>query len=531
LNSWRALVAGLLVAAACGFSLASCTQVEDPSGTVLNRGLSSDPESLDPQKARSVQAASVVRDIGEGLTGYSPAGELVPRAAESWAVSEDGLEYTFTLREGLAWSDGVPLTAAHFVHGFQRLVDPTVGAFYAQTASDIVNASAIIAGDAEPESLGVEALDDVTLKIRLEQPVPYLLGLVSHPSMFPARPDQDGSGSRPAVFSGAYTVAEWQPGSLVRLERNERYWDAANTAIDVVDYYIITEEAAELNRYRAGELDVTNNVPPSLFVDADTELMAELHVSSYLGVYYYGFNLTQPPFKDNPELRQALSMAIDRERLVEQVTGRGEQPAYSFVPPGVYNYESVGLSYASLSTEQRNEAARRMFAAAGYGPDNPLTIEVRYNTSDTNRRIAVAIQAMWNEVLGVETTLVNEEFQVLLSNINARETTQVFRSSWIGDYNDAQTFLGTMESSSSSNLPGYSSPDYDELMERAASRTDLDARRLFLEEAERVLLNDHAVIPLYFYVSKHLVSPKVSGWQDNVLDYHYSRHLKLDAAD
>ncbi|MEO1203761.1 MAG: peptide ABC transporter substrate-binding protein [Pseudomonadota bacterium] len=530
MKRWGVLVAALLVLAGLGFYFTS-TQDEGPDRITLNRGLSSDPESLDPQKARSVQAASVVRDIGEGLTSYSPSGELVPGAAASWTVSDDGLEYTFALREGLLWSDGEPLTAAHFVHGFRRLVDPAVGAFYSQTATDIVNASAIIAGDAEPESLGVEALDDRTLRIQLEQRVPYLLALVSHPSMFPARPDQDASGSRPGVFNGAYTVAEWQPGSLVRLERNENYWDAANTAIEVVNFYIITEEAAELNRYRAGELDVTNNVPPSLFIDPEPALMPDLHVASYLGVYYYGFNMTKPPFKDNPELRQALSMAIDRERLVEQVTRRGEQPAYSFVPPGVYNYESVQLPYASLSRDQRNAAARRMLAAAGYGPDNPLTIEVRYNTSDTNRRIAVAIQAMWNEVVGVEAVLINEEFQVMLSNINAREITQVFRSSWIGDYNDAQTFLGTMESKSSSNLPGYSNPDYDDLMERAAGQTDLDARRLYLEEAERVLLNDHAIIPLYFYVSKHLVSPKVSGWQDNVLDYHYSRHLKLDAAN
>ncbi len=524
-------VAGLVLLSALGACLASCSPAEDSGVSVLKRGLGTDPESLDPQKARSVQAANVMRDVGEGLTGYTPTGDLVPRAAESWTVSDDGLEYTFKLREGLEWSDGEPLTAEHFVLGFRRLVDPLVGAFYAQTASDIVNASDIIAGEADAATLGVEAVDAVTLKIRLERPVPYLLSLVSHPSMFPSRADQGADGERPTVFNGAYTVAEWDPGSLVRLERNERYWDAANTAIDVVDYYVITEEANEYNRFRSGELHITGNVPPAFFLDPDPELVEQLHVSSYLGTYYYGYNVTRPPFKDNPELRQALSMAIDRERLVEQVTGRGERPAYSFVPPGVYNYESVGLPYASLSTEERDERARRLYAAAGYGPDNPLSVELRYNTSEVNRRIAVAVQAMWAEVLGVRTTLVNEEFKVLLSNINAREITEVFRASWIGDYNDAQTFLGTMESGSSSNLTGYASSAYDDLIRRAAGKTDLDARRLFLEEAERVLLTDHPIIPLYFYVSKHLVSSEVSGWQDNVLDYHYSRHLKLGAAD
>jgi ABC-type oligopeptide transport system substrate-binding subunit len=164
---------------------------------------------------------------------------------------------------------------------------------------------------------------------------------------------------------------------------------------------------------------------------------------------------------------------------------------------------------------------------AGYGPDNPLQIELRYNTSDTQQRMALAIQAMWKDALGVQTTLINEEFQVLLANMQAREITQVFRSSWTGDYNDAHTFLSIMESGNPANLPGYASAEYDSLMQRAAGQVDLDRRRLWLEEAERVLLADHAVIPLYFYVSKHLVSPDVVGWGDNVLDYHYSQHLSL----
>ena len=512
-------VIGLLVV-----SLAACS-APDTSASILHRGLSTDPESLDPQKARSVQAADVLRDVGEGLTGYSAEGDLVAAAAESWTISEDGREYTFQLRDGLRWSDGEPLVAAHFVHGFRRLVDPSTGAFYAQTVADIENAAAIIADDMNPEALGVEAPDETTVRIRLERPVPYLLSLLTHPSTFPARPDQGITSSRPTVFNGAYAIEGWEPGSLIRLRRNDEYWNAAATAIEVVNYYVITEESAELNRFRAGELDITSNVPPSFFTDAKGALKNQLHVAPYLGVYYYGFNLTRPPFKGNRELRQALSMAIDREKLVEQVTGRGEKPAYSWVPPGTYNYEPVRLPYANLTTAQRNDSARGLFAEAGYGPDRPLSIELRYNTSDTQKRIAVAIQAMWKDVLGVETTLINEEFRVLLSKINEREETEIFRASWVGDYNDAQTFLGTMVSDSSSNLPGYDNPAYDDLIRRAAQMTDPDSRRLFLEEAERVLLADHPVIPLYFYVSKHLVSSRVSGWQSNVLDYHYSQHL------
>ncbi|MDH3409089.1 MAG: peptide ABC transporter substrate-binding protein, partial [Gammaproteobacteria bacterium] len=282
-----------------------------------------------------------------------------------------------------------------------------------------------------------------------------------------------------------------------------------------------------LNRYRAGEIQITGSVPPDNFAQVRQEYPEELHIAPYLGVYYYGFNLTKPPFRDSPQLREALSMAIDRDVLVNSITGRGEEPAYSWVPPGVDNYEPRRFIYAEQNQEERNAHARRLLREAGYGPDTPLQIELRYNTSDTQQKIALAVQSMWREVLGVETTLVSEEFQVLLANMRDREVTQVFRSSWIGDYNDAHTFLSIMESGNPSNMPGYESGKFDDLMRQAADQVEPDRRRLFLEEAERVLLADHPVIPLYFYVSKHLVSPEVQGWGDNVLDYHYSQHLSL----
>jgi len=333
------------------------------------------------------------------------------------------------------------------------------------------------------------------------------------------------------LSNGAYTLTAWEPGSVLTLSRNEHYWNNDATAIDVVNHHVLTQEMTELNRYRAGELHITGNVPPDSFKQMRSERPDELHVAPYLGVYYYGFNLTRPPFKDSPQLREALSMAVDRDVLVEQIMGRGEAPAYSWVPPGVDNYDPRRLDHADMTQGERNAHARRLMHETGYGPDKPLQIELRYNTSDTQQRMALAIQAMWKDALGVETTLVNEEFQVMLANIQAREITQVFRSSWTGDYNDAHTFLSIMEGGNPANLPGYSSEEYDSLMQRAAEQVDLDRRRLWLEEAERVLLSDHPVIPLYFYVSKHLVSPNVIGWGDNVLDYHYSQHLSLTLSD
>ena len=253
----------------------------------------------------------------------------------------------------------------------------------------------------------------------------------------------------------------------------------------------------------------------------------EVRTAPTLTVYFYGFNLTKPPFKDNPKLREALSMAIDRKILTELFTGRGESPAYSWVPPGIDGYEPRRFRYADMDPEERHAAARRAYQDAGYNMKNPARIELRYNTSDTQQRIALAIQDMWRRVLGVETELINEEFQVLLSHMKEMEITQVFRSAWEGDYNDAHTFLHLFESTSPSNMTGYASEEFDSLMEDAANQSDPEVRRLYLEEAEITLLRDHPIIPIYFYVSKHMVSPAVTGWGDNVLDYHYSRHLSL----
>lgn len=529
----------VLVPAACvSLLLAACggPEREPLAADVLHRGLGAEPESLDPHRSRSMEAGDVQRDVGEGLTGYSEAGVLEPRAAERWEVSEDGRTYTFWLRPDARWSNGETVTASDFVYSFRRLVDPATAAFYSQSVIDVENARAIVAGELPTAELAVSAPGEFQLVIELEDPVPYFLALLTHPSMFPVHRASVESGetyARPGNFvtNGAYHLVAWELGSYVELARNEFYWDDEDTAIDRVRWYVTPEPQVELNRYRAGELDVTDSVPTEMFARVREERPGELKVSPYLAVYYYGLNLNKPPFGDAPLLRQALSMAIDREVLAESIIGRGEQPAYSWVPPGVDNYDAPRFPYADLGVEERHAAARNLYEQAGYGAENPARVEIRYNTSEIHQRIALAVQSMWRDVLGVETTLINEEFQVLLSNMQAMEVTEVFRSSWTGDYNDAHAFLQVLKSGSPTNMTGYASEEYDSLVQRAAEQTDPGIRRLYLEEAERVLLADHPVIPLYFYVSKHLVSPRVGGWQDNVLDYHYSQHLNIGGSD
>ena len=517
--------------------LSACGQ-DDGHSPTLNRGTFTEPESLDVHKARTIQAGDVQRDLGEGLAGYAAGGELLLAAAERMEMSGDGLTYTFWLRPDGKWSNGESVTADDFVYSFRRLVNPATAAFYAQQSlGDVVNAAAIIAGKKTVSSLAVVALDDRQLQISLNKPVPYFLRLLTHPSTFPVhRGSVELHGDQHArpgnlVTNGAYRLHAWEVGSYIELRRNEHYRNNEQTAIERVRHHITPEDMVELNRYRAGELDITATVPSEVFAQMQKERPDELRVSPYLAVYYYGFNMTRPPFRDNPKLRQALSMAIDRETLTEKIIGRGEVPAYGWVPPGIENYEPRQFHYAKLSRAERHAKARQLFREAGFGEGKPLSIELRYNTSDAHKRIASAVQFMWQDVLGVQTTLINEEFQVLLEHIRAREITEVFLSAWTGDYDDAHTFLSVMESDDPSNMTGFDNDEYDSLMDRAATQTDPRVRQAYLEEAETLLLAEHPVIPLYFFVNKNMVSPRVRGWQDNVLNYHYSQHLSLDDSD
>jgi oligopeptide transport system substrate-binding protein len=502
---------------------------------IFRRGNGPEPDTLDPQVARTEGAFHILRDVFEGLTSIGKDGSPAPGAAASWTVSPDGLEYRFALRDGLRWSNGDVLKAGDYVAGMRRLVDPKTASPYAQILDPVVNAAAITRGEKKPAELGVSAPDDRTVVIRLATPAPYLLGLLASPGSFPVHgPSLAANGAeyaRPGklVSNGAFTLADWVIGSHVVLRRNTNYWNDAATKLQEVHYVHIADAGTELRQYRAGQIDYTYVVPAPQFQWIKQNLPDELHVAPQLTVYYYGFNLSRPPFKDNPKLRRALSMAIDREKLTSAVTGVGEAPAYGWVPRGVWNYTPQQYDYASMPYAERVQEARRLYEEAGYSATNPLRIELRYNTGDQHNRLAVAVAAMWKEALGVETTLYAEEFRALLQSVQARKDTQVFRSSWVGDFNDAYTFAQLLKSGFGINLSGYSNPRYDALLDAAVREVDLAKRRAALEEAERVMLADHPVLPLYFYVNKHLIKPWVQGWSDNVMNIVYSKDISLVA--
>lgn len=499
---------------------------------VLHKGNGAEPESLDPHRAESVTAANILRDLFEGLTLPAEDGSIGPGVAERWEVSDDGLRWLFFLRPDARWSNGDPLTAEDFEYSLRRSCDPATLNEYASILFPIDNAEAVVNGELPPEALGVRALDERRLEIRLSGPTPYFLGLLAHASAYPVhRASVERHGNRFAragnlVGNGAYRLEDWQVQSHIRLLRNEHYWDDAGTSIEEVWYYPIENGDAEVSRYRAGELDFTQGLPLRQMSWLRENLPDELRIAPYLGIYYLGFNTTQPPFRDNPQLRLALSMAVDRDILTQRVMGTGEEPAYGFVPP-VADYSGQQPEWAAWSQEQRDAEAQRLYREAGYSDERPLVVEVLYNTDQNHKRIVGALAAMWKQTLGVRTKLLNQEWKVFLETRKRKTQTQIFRSGWIGDYNDAYTFSQLMHSKNGQNDPGYQSAAYDALLDEAAATADAARRRALLEAAERQLLADQPLIPLYFYASKRLVKPWVGGYQPNIMDQHHSKDLYI----
>ncbi|MEN1726989.1 MAG: peptide ABC transporter substrate-binding protein [Pseudomonadota bacterium] len=497
----------------------------------LHRGNAEEPQTLDPHLADGVPSSTILRDLFEGLTTTEPDGRIVPGAADHWDISRDGLVYTFYLNPDSRWSNGEPLRAQDFVWSWQRVVNPETGASYGRMLAPVLNAEAIFAGEMPFESLAVEALSDTTFQVTLASPTPYFLGLLTHPTTYPVyRPALEAHGPshvRPGqlVSNGAYMLADWQVRAHIELARNPHYRRANEVVIERVFYYPFEDENTEFNRFRAGDLQWTFQVPNNQFGWLEENMSDALMVAPWFGTYFFSYNLLRPPFQDNLPLRQALNLALDRDILTSRVTRFGEIPTYNLIPPGLPGYPPYVPEHAQWTQEEREAEARRLYALSGYTEDDPLVVELRYNSSENHRKISVAIAAMWKQVLGVRTRLINEEFRVFLQNRAQRRVTEVFRAGWIGDYQDAFTFLELFHSEHGRNDAGYNNPSYDRLLEQIAGERIPALRRNLMVEAERILMNDQVVLPSFVYVSKRLVDPRLKGWQENVMDYHLTRHM------
>ncbi|HRQ63643.1 MAG TPA: peptide ABC transporter substrate-binding protein [Xanthomonadaceae bacterium] len=501
---------------------------------VLHRGNNTNPEGLDPHRTEGVATSHIQRDLFEGLTTEAPDGSIVPGAAKSWTISADGLNYTFRLRPDARWSNGDPVTADDWVFSLRRSVDPATGSRYSLILAPIRHAEDVIARRLPPESLAVRATDPLTLEIELKAATPYFLGLLAHNAAYPVHPPSaiaqgDAHGrAETLVSNGPYKASELVVGSHTKLVRNPYFHDAENVHIEAVYFYPIENLSAELSRYRADQLDWTYELPSAQLGWLKRQLGDELRVAPYLGIYYFGFNTTRPPL-DDLRVRRALAMAIERDLITERLMGMRGTATYGFVPPGIPGYRPQRPEWAAWSQAERDDEARRLLAEAGYGPDNPLEVEIRYNTHEDHKRLSLAISWMWRSKLGVRTRLLNEEFRVFLANRRQRMVTQVYRAGWIGDYLDPYTFLEINRSESAQNDAGWSNARYDALLARAAREPDAEARFRLLEEAEALMLDEAPHATIYGYTSKRLVKPWVKGWQPNPLDHHPTRWMWIES--
>jgi len=501
---------------------------------VLRVGNGSEPETLDPALSELNPDLQILHELFEGLVTIGPSGEALPGQAESWAMSEDGLTYSFTLRPGLEWSNGAPVTAEDFAWSWRRTVDPKTGSKYAFPYYPILNAEEIVNGTAAPATLGVRAIDARTLEVRLKAPTGFFLKLVGLPQFSPAyRPAVEQYGAQYTragnlVGNGAFTLTEWTPQSRIVVVKNPHYWAAGSVRLDKVVYLPIENQNEELKRYRAGELDVTYDVPTDQLDFVRTELPAELRITPWMGTYYLGFNLTRPPFKDNLKLRQAINLVIDREAIVAKITKAGETPAYGWVPPHVEGYQDQSFAWKDEPMAARIDDARKLYAEAGYGPSNPLALELRYNTSENHKKIMIAVASMLKQALGIQVQLVNQEFKVFVTARKAKIETQLFRDGWTADYPDANNFAELLLTGAGLNDPGYASPAYDALVHQAQLTIDPAARNALLQQAEQQVLQDEPIAPIFNYALKRLVKPSVKGFTLNILGFYYARLVSLD---
>jgi oligopeptide transport system substrate-binding protein len=521
-----ALLAGTLLAAAAVPALAE---------VVYNRGNDSDPETLDPQLTSTVAEAHIMRDLFETLTIYGPKAEVLPGAAESWTTTPDGLTWTFRLRPGATWSNGDPVKASDFVYAWRRILDPATGAEYASMLYPVKNAEALNKGEVKPEDLGARAIDDTTLEVTLNSPTPYLLEMLTHQATVPlneatvTKLGTDWSKPGNMVSNGAYTLVSAVPGDKIVLAKNPAFHAAADVGIDVVNYIPFEDRAACVRRFEAGEIDSCSDLPADQMKQLREKFGDQVRTPPYLGTYYFPIKTDKKPF-DDVRVRRALDLAIDREFLAEEIWSGTMLPAYSFVPPGANNYtDGPRVDYAEMSMPDREDEAKRLLEEAGYGPGNPLKIEISYNTSENHKATSTAIADMWKEVLGVETTLLNRDAASHYAYLRQKGDYDIARAGWIADYNDAESFLGLMRTNNPGfNYANYANAEFDRLMAESYKEADPAKRATLLKQAEEIVLKDTPNLALLYYSSHTLYSPALTGWQDNIMNVYPTRFLTLD---
>ena len=505
---------------------------------IYHHGNGSEPQGIDPHIVTGVPEHHILISLCEGLTipNPNPTGSdgYIPGTAESWTVSDDGKEYIFKLNKNAKWSNGDPVTADDFVWSWKRILTASLGSQYPDMLYYLVGAYEYHNGEIDNfDEVGIKALDSHTLKVNLKNPTPFFIGLLSHYSTWPVHKetvlkhgdidDRNGEWTRPGNFvcNGPFQLKTWELNNRIVVEKNPHYYDASMVRLNEIHYYPVSNVMTEDRMFRAGQLHLTSSMPTQKCPIYIEEKNPNLKIDPYMGTYFYRINTENETLSD-VRVRKALAYSIDRQLLVDKVTQCGQIPAYSFTPPGSNGYQpSTEIPYDPV-------LAKQLLAEAGYSSDKPFPkLEILFNTNEGHRKVALAIQQMWQNELGIEVELVNQDWKVYLSREMVGDF-QISRAGWIGDYEDPNTFLDLMRPNRGNNKTGWENMDFDALVEEANTINNQDKRYELLNEAEKILIDNMPIIPLYTYVRVYQLSPDVKGFNPHILDHHHPKFIYLE---
>lgn len=505
----------------------AATDVATPQ---VNRIVSSnmaEPGTLDPAKARGTHESWPLQHLFVGLTRVNKDGKVENALADKIEISEDGKVYKVTLKDGLKWSDGNPITAEDFEFAWKRVLDPKMESQYAYQLYYIAGAEEYNKGKGKADSVGVKALDAKTLQVTLKQPTAYFDSLMGFYTYYPVSKKVVEANAdwakdpKTLVSNGAFTLKDWTHNSKIVMDKNPNYYEADKVKIDGIDLDIIEDQSTVYQKYVAGEYNMVVELPTEVTAKLRAENNPELVIGPNVALYYYNLNPAVKPL-NNVKVRKALSLALDRKVITDQITQGGQLPATAIVPPGLLDDTGKEFSDANKDLIKTDVEEAKKLLTEGLAEEKMTPADVKltilYNTSENHKKIAEAIQQMWNKELGIKTELENVEFKVKIDRENAHQF-DISRSGWVGDYLDPMTFMDLWITGASNNYVNYSNPEYDKLVKEAQTSTDQKLRMDNMKKAEKMILEDMAIVPIYFYTHPYTVKPNVKGITKNAINY------------